>query len=502
MNHLSDPVAFTANSLKIDRTKALVELDRQDSKHSLSRFVRLAWPIVELSEPYVHGWHIDAICEHLEAVSKGQIRRLLINVPPGMMKSFLVNVFWPAWEWGAAGRPEYKYISASHEQSLAIRDNLRMKRLVESDWYQQRWPLSMMDDQNAKTKFDNEYLGFRQACAMTSMTGHRGDRIICDDPQSAFDSLSDVKRKAATIVMKETIPTRLINPEKSVIVVIMQRLHQSDVSGYILAEKLGYDHLCLPMRYEAERKCITSIGWTDPRTKEGELLFPQRYPENIVQELERSLGSLASAGQLQQRPSPRTGGFFRWDMVPVVKTAPPLKKIVRYWDKAGTDVNDGDGGCYTAGVKMGIGDDGKFYVLHVTRFQKEAAERERIMKQTAKMDGKKTQVWIEQEPGSGGKESAQATIRNLAGFVVRAEKVHGAKELRAEPYSVQMEAGNIVMVEGDWNTDFIEEHKIFPVGTYKDQVDAAAGAFNKLAPSVGKSTLSMGGEKVKLGMAS
>jgi predicted phage terminase large subunit-like protein len=189
------------------------------------------------------------------------------------------------------------------------------------------------------------------------------------------------------------------------------------------------------------------------------------------------MGTMATAGQFQQRPAPRTGGFFAWDKLEIVQAAPQLAEVVRYWDKAGTE----GGGAYTAGVKIGRGTDDTWYVLDVVRDQWAAPARERAIKQTAQADGVGVTVWIEQEPGSGGKESAESTVRNLAGYVIHAERATGDKAVRAEPYAVQVEAGNIKLVAAPWNSAFIEEHKTFPVGKYKDQVDAAGGAFNKLA---------------------
>src|SRR5690606_2180022 len=148
----------------------------------------------------------------------------------------------------------------------------------------------------------------------------------------------------------------------------------------------------------------------------------------------------------------------------IVDAAPKLKKIVRYWDKAGTE----NGGARTAGVKMGVTFDNDFIVLDVIKGQWAAHEREKAIKQTAMTDGKEVKIWNEQEPGSGGKESAESTIRNLAGFVIKAERATGDKAVRAEPYSVQVAAGNVKLLRGDWNKEFIDEHKTFPVGKFKD----------------------------------
>mgnify|MGYP001329633948 CR=1 FL=1 len=454
-------------------------IEREACRRSLVEFIRSAWHVLEPAQPYVHGWHIDALSEHLTAVTDGEINRLLINIPPGTMKSLITGVFWPAWEWGARGMPAMRFIGASHEKGLATRDTLKMRRLVTSDWYQARWPLVLTGDQNQKTYYENAQTGFRQACAVASMTGRRGDRVLWDDPHSVEAALSAAHRETALRVFQETLPTRLNNPDSSAIVVVMQRLHENDVSGYILAEDIGYEHLCLPMEFEPDRRCVTSIGFVDPRQEEGELLFPARFPRDVVDRDKRVMGSHAVAGQFQQRPTPRTGGFFAWDKLEIVKALPPLQSVIRYWDKAGTD----GGGAWTAGVKMARGVDGQFYILDVVRGQWEAPARERAIRQAAALDGIETSIWIEQEPGSGGKESAQATIRNLAGYTCRAEQPTGEKTVRAEPYSVQVEAGNVKVLEGAWNQVFIDEHKSFPVGRYKDQVDAASGAFNKLAVS-------------------
>lgn len=444
---------------------------------SLADFVRRSWHVLEPGQKYLHGWHVDAVCEHLEAITRGDINRLLINIPPGTMKSTLVSVFWPAWEWGPKKMPHVRFIGASHEQGLAIRDTRKMRRLVTSEWYQARWPLMLTGDQNEKMFYENESTGFRQACAVKSMTGRRGDRVAWDDPHSVEAAMSQAERDTALRVFQETLPTRLNNPDSSAIVVVMQRLHEADVSGFILSGDYGYEHLCLPMEFEPERRCVTSIGFEDPRKEDGELLFPARFPREVVERDKKVMGAMAVAGQFQQRPVPRSGGFFEWDKAEIVDAAPRMKSVVRYWDKAGTD----GGGAYTAGVKMGLGEDGLYYVLDSVRGQWAASQRERTIKTTAQLDGVPVKVWIEQEPGSGGKESAESTIRNLAGYTIKAERPTGEKPTRAEPFSVQVEAGNVRILRGDWNADYIAEMKTFPVGKFKDQIDASSGAFNKLA---------------------
>ena len=186
-------------------------IEREFCARKLANFVQRAWPVVEPGTRYVHGWHIDAIAEHLEAVTAGEINRLLINVPPGTMKSLAVGVLWPAWEWGPRAQPQLRYVGAAHAQDLAVRDNMRMRRLVKSEWYQRLWPLGIAADQDAKLKFENTATGYRAAVAATAMTGHRGDRVLYDDPHSVEGALSDLQRndRAAGVLRDGDHPAQL-----------------------------------------------------------------------------------------------------------------------------------------------------------------------------------------------------------------------------------------------------------------------------------------------------
>ena len=468
-------------ALPLKLTKAdRLAIERELCRRSLADFAKMAWHILEPATPLKWGWALDAICAHLEAVTRGEITRLLMNVPPGTMKSLLTGVIWPAWEWGPAGLPSKRFLSTAHMQTLAIRDNLKCRRLIQSDWYQERWPVALTGDQNAKTKFENAATGFREAMAFTSMTGARGDRVILDDPLSADDANSDAALLAAELAFLETLPTR-INNEASAIVVIMQRLHERDTSGLILAKGLPYTHLCLPMRFEPERACSTVIGFTDPRTKAGELLFPERFAEPQVAELERTLGSYATAGQLQQRPVPRGGGLFKRAWFQTVKALPTGCRFVRGWDLAATE--DAEAAA-TAGVLMAQAPDGRFFIAHVTREQLGPMGVERLMKATAEQDAAtygKVRGSFPQDPGQAGKAQAQHLLRHvLVGHDYHFSPESGDKETRALPLAAQAEAGNVFLIEGPWNEAFLSEIEGFPMAKWKDQVDAASRAFTEL----------------------
>jgi predicted phage terminase large subunit-like protein len=454
---------------------------------SLKEFTKEAWHVLEPTNRFKDNWHIDAICEHLTACTTGEIQNIIINIPPRFMKSLLVAVFWFAWTW--TFRPGSRWLFSSYSDTLSTRDSLKSRRLITSPWYLSHFPDSFVltSDQNVKTRFENDKTGYRIATGVGGLgTGEGGDFIVVDDPHKVLEAESDAQRQTVHTWWDETMTSRVVDPATSVQVIVMQRIHDDDLTGHTLKRDPTYAHLCLPMEYEAETanaKNITPLGFQDPRSREGELLFPERFPQNVVDKWKVKLGAYAVAGQLQQRPVPRGGLMFkRVDFV--IKEAAPLSMVsyVRYWDKAGTH----GGGAYTAGVLMARDSDGFFWILDVVRGQWSSFERKKTMKMIAALDkqryGAGVQIWHEQEPGSGGKESAEITNMDLAGYIVHANPVsgQGSKEERADAFSAQVEAGNVRLLEANWNEAYLTEAEIFPKGQYKDQIDASSGAFTKI----------------------
>jgi len=339
------------------------EVERQLCERSLSAFIRKAWHVVEPGQRYQHNWHIDFICEHLEAISNGvkladgsYYNRLLINIIPGAMKSLLVNVFWPAWEWGPRNMPHLRYVCAAHKvENLSARDSRRMRELITSDWYKNHWGdrVQLARDQNEKLNFVNTSQGFRIATAITSLTGIRGDRVIIDDPHSVDSAASEVQRETEVQTFLEAIPSRLNNPKRSAIVVIMQRLHEDDISGIILDKNLNYDHIMLPMLYDPLRSFPTKIGAVDPREEPNELLFPDRFPIEVVKRDRAVMGEFAFAGQMQQEPAPRGGGIIlnEWWQTWEDTNHPPYEYILASLDTAYTTKEEND---YSAMTIWGV----------------------------------------------------------------------------------------------------------------------------------------------------
>ena len=294
-----------------DLRRALIA---EDCRRSLLSFVGWFWETVEPRAPLVKGWWLDALCLHLEAVHRGELKRLLINVPPGFCKSLMLNVFFPAWEWGPCGRPDLRYVSASYSSMLTERDNQRMQQVVLSPLYRELWGSSFTATEN-RVKFANSGTGWKLATSVEGVgTGERGDRVLIDDPNNIRDVESAVVRESTNRWLTEVMPTRLNNPAESAIVLIQQRSHEDDATGRLLEiEDGGFVHLCLPMKYDPQRHCRTPIGWEDPRTEEGELMWPERFPAAVVKREESILGPYAVSGQFQQLPTPRGGGIIKME---------------------------------------------------------------------------------------------------------------------------------------------------------------------------------------------
>lgn len=461
-------------------------LDADLSSWSLKDFSTQAWPVLEPETAFKDNWHIDAICDHLEAISAGQIRDLVINIPPGCMKSLTVSVFWPAWEWTRT--PHLRWLFSSYAADLSTRDAVKCRRLIQSPWYQERWGhvYTLTSDQNVKTRYENDRTGYRISTSVGGLaTGERGDRVCADDPHNVKKGESETDRMGVVTWWSEVMSTRKNDPETSVRVVIMQRVHEQDVTAWCLNH--GFEHLCLPMEYDGENRMRTSLKLKDRRKKDGQLLWPERYTKRSVEKLKDELGPYGAASQLQQSPVPRGAGMFkREDFILVGEhQIPKPGTYVRYWDIAATE----DGGKYTAGVLMKRADDGNYYVLNVVRGQWKSGNRNARILETAILDGdtygkRSVTQWFEREPGASGKEVAEYLVRMVRaeGLQGNEEPAPGAKFWRADPLSGAVQSGLIRVQRAAWTGDYLDEmEKASPGARYLDQMDASSGAFNKLS---------------------
>lgn len=451
---------------------------------SFRSFVRRAWDTVE-AVPLVWNWHIDAVCGLLENVTLGKITDLIINVPPGCMKSYLVSVFWPAWEWSQD--PALKYMCASYGQHLSTRDNMNVLKIVTAPWYKRHFGLRLDEtgqesgfeldaSQKAKQYFKTTQGGWRLGTSVGGVgTGEHPDRKIIDDPHTAAQADSAAERKTAINWVDQTMSTRGVSRGART-VVIMQRLDMEDLTAHLLGQG-GWTHVMFPMRYEAKRACVL-----DPRKIEGELLWPGLFTEEIVKKLEIKLGPYGTAGQMQQRPAPAGGGLFKRSWFKIVDHLPlgpdgkqQSWRRTRGWDTAGTE----GAGDYTVGVKIARCGP-TFVVEDVERGQWGPAKVETTMLSTAQRDGKACRQREEKEPGSSGVSVITSRAKLLVGYDYRGVPISGSKVVRAGPYRAQCEMGNVLLLRGAWNEAYLAELELFPNGSNDDQTDGSSASFNDL----------------------
>jgi predicted phage terminase large subunit-like protein len=386
----------------------------------------------------------------------------------------------------------------SYDSKLATRDGRKCRKIVTSPNYQQFWGhrVRLQPDQNQKTRFDNLAGGHRFSTSEGgTVTGEGGDIIIFDDPHNvrAIGGTSGVAREKTLRFWDESMPSRLNDQEHGVFIVIMQRVHERDLSGHILATEMGWTHLCLPAVFESQHphpirtsvvRKSTGEVWKDPRA-EGEALWPARYSLQALQRMakDEGLSTHMAAGQYQQRPSAREGGLFKreWFRNPV-KYAPDGLRRVRAWDLASSVESNAD---YTVALLMGK-DPGTelIYIIDVLRGRWSPGDVEIKIQSTARWDGEECQILIPQDPGSAGKFQARYLVGKLQGYPVRTEAEAGDKEYRANPFAAQCEHGFVKLVEGDWNQAFVDELCAFPNAAHDDQVDAASAAFRALTRGI------------------
>ena len=324
---------------------------RAEYENNFGLFVEAAWPSIDPA-PFMGGWVVEAVAEHLQAVSDGKIKRLLINQPPRTAKTLLSSVMFPAWVWARGERdylsgPQVRFLCASYGHTLALMNSNNTRRLILSPFYQKYWSkrFALKDDMNTKAQYDNSEGGSRLSTSVGgSLLGLGGDALIVDDPINTEDVASDAELATTTAWWKELSSTRLNDPKQAAIIVCMQRLDERDLTGEILSNSTErWEHLCIPAEYEWRRHCVTAIGWEDPRglddageplvlvengqrfsrdraaevilenEREGSLMWPERFGAADIARIKDGLGPHMAASRLQQAPQPKSGGILKRD---------------------------------------------------------------------------------------------------------------------------------------------------------------------------------------------
>lgn len=491
-------------------------------------FVELMWPVLDPGQPFIRSWPQEAICAHLEAVTDGRITKLAINVPPGFTKSRLVNVMWPAWEWGPKNRPDLRYMSWSYSDDLAEEQNADCRKIIEHEVYQRLWGDRFQIDQNsdAKSYYKNNKRGWRRSSSVQGQgTGFRADRLIFDDPHAVKHADSRAALEVATRWFAKTLPTRVRNAggdigirvpfwvrdvhgmgleqdpaddrpvQESATIGIGQRVHLHDIFGVILRNPaLRYEHLIIEMRYRGEdhpaRSQATwrgsSIGYQDPRTEIGQLAWPERFPEQKVDEMEAQMallgGSDAIAAQHDQWPLELTGSWFKMEWLPIIEPSDVPKDVPngkRGWDFGGGGKSPKSDPTACARVARGTSS-GKFYIWHTATKRGSPGDQEQFIRQTHADDPRDVDWSLPEDPGTGKNYADYIKRQCSVGRYVTSSPEQKDKVTRAKPVSGQAQLGQVVIVRHPGCEIARQELVDFPYGDHDDIVDAISRAFAAL----------------------
>lgn len=451
--------------MNIDPARELaIQIEAQEDLYFFSRYMFKE----RRKYKWLHNWHHRVVCDALMKVFRGETKRLIINVPPRYSKTELAVINFMAWCFGKV--PDSEFIHVSYSATLAANNAFQTRNLVQEVAYKRVFPdFKLRDDSKAKDDWRTAEGGvcYSQGTGGT-ITGFGagkfrdsfGGAIIIDDPHKASEARSDTVRKGVIEWFQNTLESRTNSPDTPIIV-IMQRLHEEDLAGWLLDGGNGeeWEHL--------------ELSAIQP---DGSALWPEKHSIEVLNRMELAAPYVFS-GQYRQRPSPPAGGFFKPDNIEIVDALPAdITHQARAWDLASSE-NEGD---FTAGVREAKGRDGYIYIVDVQHAQLGPDGVEKRIKQTAQMDGKAVAIRLPQDPGQAGKSQAKNFITMLSGFNVKAETVSGDKITRAQPFAAQVNVGNVKMLRGDWNKPFIEELRNFPNGKHDDQVDAASDAFDEV----------------------
>lgn len=426
-------------------------------------FIGKTLSTIDPGAKFLPNWHIDIIAEYLEAARKAQITRLIINMPPRSLKSVCISVAWPAWLLGHA--PASRIIAASYAASLSIKHSLDCRMLLTEPWYKQIFPdVKLTHDQNEKHKFMTTKRGFRMASSIgASVVGEGGNFLIIDDPISPVQAMNEHWRNHVNNWFDNTFSTRLNDKKTGVIVLVMQRLHSEDLSGYLLA-KGGWEHLSLPAVSISPQ--TYSFGSVTKKFEAGELLHPQRENLFLIERAKIELGSSAFAAQYQQQPLPDEGGMVKRSWLTRYTTLPIMvENIVQSWDTAIKSGAQHDASVCLTFVEAG----GRSYLHDAKVMRLEYPDLKRVF-YTHTQEHKPNMILLEDK--ASGQQLLQ-DVRRESHLPLLAVRPKNDKITRFAAVSAMIEAGKLVLPQqAPWLADFEAELFSFPNGAHDDQVDA------------------------------
>ncbi len=459
------------------------EFITRKSTQMLRWFIEWMWPVLEPKTPFLPNWHIDVICEYLEAVTAGEIRRLVINVPPRYMKSILVSILWPVWEW--IREPSGRFLFVSYSEVLANKHALDRRRIIRHPSFQQRWGqrVHLTRDQATKLEIHNTSGGIMRATSIGgSVTGLGGNRIIIDDPHNPTQAESDLQRVHAVDFFNHTLSTRLDDPRRDAIVLVMQRLHTRDLTAICLEQ--GFTHLCLPALAPTRTTIVYPRSGLTKVREAGEPLWPAREDRAQLEERKMALGLYGFSGQYQQEPVPHSGGVFQRAWWRYAEPPAAFEEILQSWDLTFTA---GEGSDYVVGLVAGrVGP--LVYLIDQYKAKMSFVDTIAAIKQMSARYPATRAVLV--EDAANGAAAVNVLQREIPGII--AVRPEGAKESRALAVASQVEAGQVILptprwpdghlVPGRaWVEPFVETCALFPKGPHDDDVDALSQLLRRCA---------------------
>jgi len=458
--------------LKYALNKTLCEM-------SFYEFFKQAWHIVEPAIQLSSNWHHKYICDALQEeaeriiAKKPKTKDIIINVPFRSTKSLIVTVMFPVWSW--IKDPKLRFITSSYSANLSIELATKSRDIIFSEWFKSRWGtiFHIKKDQNLKERYENNHMGMRRATSVGgTVTGQGGDFLIVDDPLSPQMANSATERENANEWYRTTFYSRLNSPKIGVRIIIMQRVHEDDLSGFLLDRetRLNYNHICIPATIDGEVKPKKLENFYD----ENGLFWEERFGQDVLDDYKKSLGSYGYAGQLMQTPTPLDSGMIRQEWF----------KIDRYREDG--VVNFVIDPAYTANQKNDpsallayIYKDNKWQIIDCTNVYKEFPDLVKFIPQWVTKNGYTNKSRIFVEPKASGKSIVQTLIRET-GLNVREDKPPTKdKVARVADISATLESGRVGLLHGKWNSEFLDQLTKFPSAKHDDMVDCLVMAVNK-----------------------
>jgi len=457
-------------------------LEKKLCEMSFYEFFKAAWIVVEPAVPLSTNWHHKYICDLLQEecerviAQKPKTKDVIINVPFRSTKSLIVTVMFPVWAWIKS--PKLRFITSSYSATLSIELATKSRDIIFSDWFKRRWGdvFHIKKDQNLKERYENNFVGMRRATSVGgTVTGQGGDFLIVDDPLSPQMASSATERENANEWYRTTFYSRLNQPDIGVRIIIMQRVHEEDLTGFLLSKetRLKYKHICIPAKSGDNN--IKPAYLEEFYDKDTGLFWEDRFSQSTLDDYRSALGSYGYAGQLQQTPTPLDSGMIHKDWFKVDRYRVDDAVVNFVIDPAYTADQKNDPSALLAYTYK----DNKWQIVDCVNVYKEFPDLVKFIQQWVQKNGYTNRSRIYVEPKASGKSIVQTLVRETGLNVKEDKPPTKDKVARVSDVSASLESGRVSILNGDWNDEFLDQLAKFPAAKHDDMVDFLVMAVNK-----------------------